>query len=96
MKIANEIPLDNSPVSDPSATAMEIARLWIVDGRPTFLIGPQLWQKPEMWGLLISDLIEHLGNAYQAAGFDRESAVRQIVTALTVERKDPTSSAEEL
>jgi len=94
MKLAEEISLEGSPVSNANDAAMELARLWLVDGRPTFLINTQLWEKPEMWGLLLSDFVEHIANAYRAEGNDRNAVIKKITMAFEVERKSPTSSAD--
>jgi len=84
MTSIHEIPL-NARLADSRADARETARLWIVDGEPTFVIGAQLWDEPEMWGLLIAEFIQHIATVYQAEGFDRKAVLQKITTALYVE-----------
>jgi hypothetical protein len=89
-----EIETNGIPVFERYEEAVEVARIWIVDGKPTFLIGTPLWDKPELWGLLISDLMRHVANAYASEGVNREFALQKIMGAFNVEMNHPTSDAE--
>ena len=72
--------------------AMELARLWLVDGAAQVVISPNLWADPAPWGILLADLVQHLGNAYEAQGKNRSDAISRIVAAFDAERGKPTSS----
>lgn len=80
-----------APEISENQRAMELIRVWIVDGKPTCVITPNLWEDPSSWGLLIADMIRHLGNAYAADGHDPESTITRIKHVFDVEWKDPTS-----
>lgn len=47
------------------------------------------------WGILLADLIRHIGNAIeQEHGTGRETTVKQVVDALLHELDEPTSKVE--
>lgn len=81
------------PDMPPDSRAMELIRVWIIDGKPTCVITPNLWSDPSAWGLLLADVIRHLGNAYSADGHDREATIARIKEVLDVEWQCPTSEA---
>ena len=59
------------PVPDAVNTAqkaMEMARLWIVDGDQQIVLSPNLWKDPATWGLMLVDLAKHVANAYSQQG----------------------------
>lgn len=61
-----------------SESAVEMARIWIIDKKPTFIINRQSWSNPGVWGALVSDLIDHVANLYEEGGMDRKEAMRLI------------------
>ena len=69
--------LEAPEISD-SKRAMELIRVWIIDGKPTCVITPNLWEDPSSWGLLLADVIRHLGNAYASEGHNREATITRI------------------
>jgi hypothetical protein len=47
------------------------------------------------WGILLADLIRHIGNAIeQERGTDRETTIKEVVDALLHEIDEPTSRVE--
>jgi hypothetical protein len=94
----NSDPLPESQLPTPQvptdSQSMELLRVWLVDGAPYFVITPHLWNDPAAWGLLLADILRHLGNAYEADGKDRGSAIARMKEAFDAEWKDPTSSAD--
>lgn len=88
-----ELTLDRSPATAVDAEAVEVARLWLVDGQPAFVVGPELWERPEMWGLLVANFIHYLSAVYQAEGFDRRFVLGRILTSLATEVKQQSSTA---
>jgi len=71
----------------------ELLRIWIVDKSPRIVITPNLWSDPSAWGLLLADIVQHLGNAYEAAGHERSAVVARIKAAFDAEWSEPTSPA---
>jgi hypothetical protein len=59
-----------------------------------------MWQaqgrnEPHAWGVLLADLIRHIGNAIQEQrGAASADTVEAVVSALLAELEDPTSPAE--
>lgn len=88
-----ELPLGHSPANAADADAVELARLWLVDGQPSFVVGDELWESPEMWGLLVASFIQYLSGVYQAEGFDRRCVLGRILTSLATEVKQQASVA---
>lgn len=57
---------DESALPVPAAAqgaekAMEMVRIWIVDGDQHVVISPNLWKDPAAWGLMLVDLAKHVG-----------------------------------
>jgi hypothetical protein len=78
------------------ARSMELARIWLVDGAPRFVVTPNLWKDAATWGLLTADLIRHIANAYEASGADRQQIEARIKAAFDAEWGNSTSAAETL
>lgn len=73
---------------------MELIRVWLIDGAPNFVITPNLWSDPSAWGLLLADIVRHLGNAYEADGKNRGEVIMRIKEVFDAEWVDPTSAAD--
>lgn len=82
-----------APYISPDSRGMELIRVWIIDGKPTFAITPNLWDDPAPWGLMLADIVRHLGNAYSMQGKDREATMKRIKELFDVEWNNPTSQA---
>ena len=75
--------MNNLPEPDQirdNESAIEMARIWIINKRPTFVINRQTWGNPSIWGALISDLIDHVASVYEEGGMERKEAMRLIET----------------
>lgn len=68
--------------------AMELARVWISDNRPTFVLSGNLWDNPAMWGLLLVDFMKHIASAYAEQGRDEPEVLESILEAFNVELLD--------
>jgi hypothetical protein len=75
---------------DQAQRAMEIARIWIVDGDQHVVLSQNLWHDPANWGLMLADLARHVANAYEAQGQAREGVLRRIRAAFEAEWSHPT------
>lgn len=80
-----------APNMPEDSRAMELLRVWIIDGKPVCVITPNLWNDPSAWGLLLADVIRHLGNTYALDGQNRETTIARIKHVFDVEWNDPTS-----
>jgi hypothetical protein len=93
MKHIQEIKITDIDILQRSEKVSELVRIFISDGKPIFLLKTPLWDQPELWGLLIADLISHLGNAYSAEGFNPDDIIGRVLVAFDAERNYPTSEA---
>lgn len=85
---ASELPLP--PTIADAEKAMEMARIWIVDGDQHVVLSPNLWKDPAAWGLMLADLARHVAAAYAAKGQDRGAVLGRIREALDAEWTAPT------
>jgi len=90
-KPGNELPVPK--ISDANKS-MELIRVWLIDGSPHFVITPNLWNDPSPWGLLLADIIRHLGNAYENDGKVRQEVVERIKAVFDAEWDEPSSPAD--
>lgn len=65
--------------------AMELARVWIADNRPTFVLSGNLWDNPATWGLLLVDFMKHVSFAYEKQGHDQQETFKSILEAFHAE-----------
>lgn len=83
------------PDVSKNSRAMELIRVWLIDGKPICVITPNLWEEPSAWGLLLADVIRHLGNAYAREGHCREAIIDRIKHVFDIECNNPTSEVRE-
>jgi hypothetical protein len=88
-----ESELPTPPAVERAREAMEMARIWIVDGDEHVVISPNLWEDPAAWGLVLADLAKHVAAAYEAQGHERGAVLERIHDAFEVEWGSPTDSA---
>jgi hypothetical protein len=88
MTKSNELPIPE--VVNDSADALEMARIWIVDGNQIVTLSPRLWTDPGAWGLMLVDLANHVAKAYEARGLNRSEALAAIQNAMHAEWSNPT------
>ena len=72
---------------------MELISVWLIDGAPNVVITPNLWNDSSAWGLLLADVMRHLGNAYEANAKNRSEVISRIKGVFDAEWAEPTSSA---
>ena len=75
-----------------SEKAMELARIWLVDGDQHVVLSPNLWKDPASWGLMLVDVARHLATTYEAQGHERPEVLRRIREAFDAEWNHPTDS----
>ena len=73
-----------------ASKAMELARIWIVDGNQHVSISGNLWKDPAAWGLMLVDLAKHVANAYAQHGENREATLNRIFAGFLAEIKSAT------
>ena len=84
----NELPIPSA--AERAEKAVEMARIWIVDGDQHVVISPNLWKDAAAWGLMLVDLAKHVASAYEAQGHERAAVLKKIHEAFEVEWESPT------
>ena len=85
---------DELPVPElvsKSQRAMEMARIWIADGKQVIALSPNLWSDPGNWGLMLVDVARHLSKQYAQAGWKEEDVLLRIRAAFDAEWQTPTT-----
>lgn len=61
-------------------------------------LNAHVWEDPGCWGMLLSDITEHLANAYAKDGDPptRDAAVKRILEVFNAERANPTDAPRRL
>lgn len=86
---ANELPVPEEVVS--AARSMEMARIWVVDGRQIVALSPNLWRDPGNWGLMLVDMARHLAKQYATADRTEAEVLARIRATFDAEWGTPTT-----
>ena len=79
-----------------ASRAMELARIWIVDGSQHVSINAKLWDDPAAWGLMLVDLAKHVANAYAENGKDKQEVLNRILQGFRAETEFATDDPKEV
>jgi hypothetical protein len=72
-----ELPFPSSVAAD--SKAIELARLWVVQGRLHVSIRTQALEEPTEWGAVLAEVARHIGNYYvQHQSADRNEILDSI------------------
>ncbi len=82
--------LEPPPTVHRAARAMELARIWIVDGNQHVRLSANMWDDPGAWGIMLVDLAKHVANAYEERGRDRQEVLERILSAFAAELESAT------
>ena len=75
--------------SDPNS--FELLRVWVANKGQHVSLKAGVWKDPAAWGVMLSDLMQHIANAYQQdQGLDRIKTLRRIKAGLEAELSSPT------
>jgi hypothetical protein len=89
----NELSLP--PVAESDDSAVELLRVWACPRKPQQFRIRTAYRDPAAWGLLLVDIVRHLGNAYQQEqGQQPDEVIRRIRQAVEAEWDRPTSDAD--
>ena len=78
--------------SDPSSR--EVLRAWVAnEGLHVSLFIPDAWEDPGHWGIVLTDVIRHLADAYQKSqGVDPKLTIARIREMIAAESASPTDT----
>ena len=86
----NELIIPPKVADDPRA--WEILRVWIAHRKQHVSIKPS-WDDYATWGIVIVDIIRHLGDAYQKShGIDPAETTARIMALVRAEFEHPTDT----
>jgi hypothetical protein len=72
------------------AKSFELLRVWVANKGQHVSLRTSVWKDPFAWGVMLSDLMQHIANAYQDEGFDRLKTLQRIKAGLDAELAHPT------
>lgn len=82
------------PIAGKDPMAVEIGRMWSAQDSLHVSLHLNPKQDPAVWGIILSDLLQHVVNAYeQMEGLDREATRERICAVLRAELESPTGEA---
>ena len=85
--------LDIPEMAKRTLESKEILRVWIAEEAQHVSLRVGIWEDPAAWGIMLSDLINHVANAYSQDGnLDRAKVVKRIRAALEAELSSPTDN----
>lgn len=75
-----------------SSDAMELLRVWHVNGEQEFVIASNVWEDPAAWGLLLADLARQITDSYgtNSAYGNQNEVLQRIKQGLDIEWANPT------
>ena len=88
----NRRPLMIPPAAEADLNAIEMARIWIAQGKLNCVLNVGHWQQSsgiderEAWGIVLADIARHASNALEdSAGTDRRENLKMILDSFRVE-----------
>src|SRR5688572_24543595 len=85
------------PAAAQDASSQEMVRAWIADGGLHCSINVGAFGENELigWGILLSDIARHVGDALQQqSGVDSQDVIRAIQSTFNAELQSPTGSTQ--
>jgi hypothetical protein len=84
----DQLLIPDAAKQDPKS--FELLRVWVANKGQHVSLRTGVWKDPAAWGIMLSDLIQHIANAYQDEGLDRLKTLQRIKAGLDAELAKPT------
>jgi hypothetical protein len=85
----NQLDIPAAAISDPDS--FEIVRVWVANKGLHVSLLAAVWDDPAHYGIMLSDLMNHIANAYhQNEGRDRNAVIQRINEGMKAEMESPT------
>jgi hypothetical protein len=83
------------PDASTAGQAVEALRVWIIDGKPQFVLRGNMWsENAALWGRLLADVAQHLADALATeTRRNREGLLSEIAVAFSAEVDIPTADS---
>jgi hypothetical protein len=89
MAESNQLDIPDATLQDPKA--FEVLRVWVANKGLHVSLRTAVWEDPFAYGIMLSDLMQHIANAYhQNEGRDRTKVLQRIKEGLDAELALPT------
>jgi len=89
MSETDQMAIPEAAVQDPAS--FEVLRVWVANEQQHVSLRAEAWEDPACWGIVLSDLMGHIANAYeQTAGLDRGKVINRIREGFDAESSSPT------
>jgi hypothetical protein len=74
---------------DPKS--FELLRVWVANKGQHVSLRMGVWEDPAAWGIMLSDLMQHIANSYHPdEGLERTNTLQRIKEGLDAELASPT------
>jgi hypothetical protein len=89
MAQSDQLQIPDSARRDPKS--FELLRVWVANKGQHVSLRTGVWKDPAAWGVMLSDLMQHIANSYhQDEGFERAKTLQRIKAGLDAELASPT------
>jgi hypothetical protein len=89
MSESDSLPVPDDARKDPRS--FELLRVWVANNDQHVSLQWGAWEDPAAWGIMLSDLMHHIANAYhQDRGLDLAATLERIKAGLQAELSSPT------
>lgn len=88
MAESDQLLIPDAAKQDPKS--FELLRVWVANKGQHVSLRAGVWKDPAAWGIMLSDLMQHIANAYQDEGLDRIKTLHRIKAGLDAELAQPT------
>ena len=81
------------PDAANAESAVEVARVWVINQALQCSLDVGVWKDPAAWGLVLADLARHVANAHhEAEGLSVPETLQRIREGFEAEMDSPTDS----
>jgi hypothetical protein len=89
MADSDELEIPDAVRKDPKS--FELLRVWVANKDQHVSLRTAVWKDPAAWGIMLSDLMQHIANSYhQDEGLDRAKTLQRIRAGFDAEWASPT------
>src|SRR5579863_1341060 len=89
MSEGDQLQILDAAKKDPKS--FELLRVWVANKGQHVSLKTSVWKDPTAWGIMLSDLMQHIASAYQQDhGLDQAKTLQRIRAGLDAELSSPT------
>jgi hypothetical protein len=81
------------PAAANAESAVEVARVWVINQALQCSLDAGVWKDPAAWGIVLADMARHIANAHhEADGLSVSQTLQRIREGFEAEMDSPTDS----